>query len=45
MKENYFVITYINHTAKKFMQYFKNIPNFKLAFGINKSSKFTKDIT
>jgi len=24
-KENYFVISYINHTAKKYIQYFKNI--------------------
>jgi len=32
VKGNFFVISYINHTAEKFIQYFKNIPNFKLAF-------------
>jgi len=42
-KDNYFVIPYIEHTADRFMQLFKNIPNFKLAFfGINKLNKFIK---
>jgi len=42
-KSYYFVISYIKHSADKFLQYFKNISNFKLAFyGINKLSKFTE---
>jgi len=32
IRDNFFVIPYINHTAEKFIQYFKKIPNFKLAF-------------
>jgi len=43
IKENYFVIPYIEHTGEKFIQFFKNIPNFKLTFsGINRLSKFIK---
>jgi len=42
-KDNYFVIPYVNHSADKFIQLFKNIPNFKLAFfGINRLNKFIK---
>jgi len=42
-KDNYFVIPYIDHTAGKFIQLFKNIPTFKLAFfGINRLNKFIK---
>jgi len=42
-KDNYFVIPYIEHTADKFIQLFKNIPKFKLAFfGINKLNNFIK---
>jgi len=42
-KNNFFVIPYINHTVEKFIQYFKNILNFKLAFyGINRMNKFIK---
>jgi len=41
--DNYFVIPYIDHTADRFIQLFKNIPKFKLAFfGINKLNKFIK---
>jgi len=40
-KDNYFVIPYIDHTADRFIQLFKNIPKFKLAFfGINRLNKF-----
>jgi len=43
IKDNYFVIPYIDHTAGKFIQFFKNIPIFKLAFfGINRLNKFIK---
>jgi len=43
IKDNFFVIPYINHTAEKFIQYFKNVLNFKLAFyGINRLNKFIK---
>jgi len=43
IRDNFFVIPYINHTAEKFIQYLKNIPNFKLAFyGINRLNKFIK---
>jgi len=42
-KNNYFVIPNIEHSVNKFLQYFKNISNFKLAFyGINKLNKFIK---
>jgi len=42
-KDNYFVVPYIDHNADRFIQLFKNIPNFKLAFfGINKLNKFIK---
>jgi len=42
-KDNYFVILYMDHTAGKFIQLFKNIPTFKLAFfGINRLNKFIK---
>jgi len=42
-KDNYFVIPYIDHIAGKFIQFFKNIPTFKLAFfGINRLNKFIK---
>jgi len=42
-KDNYFVIPYMDHTAGKFIQLFKNIPTFKLAFfGINRLNKFIK---
>jgi len=42
-KDNYFVIPYIDHTADRFIQLFKNIPKFKLAFfGINRLNKFIK---
>jgi len=42
IKDNFFVIPYINHIAEKFIQYFKNTTNFKLAFGINRLNKFIK---
>jgi len=43
IKENYFVIPYTEHTGEKFIQFFKNIPNFKLTFrGTNRLSKFIK---
>jgi len=36
-------IPYIDHSAGKFIQMFKNIPNFKLSFfGINSLNKFIK---
>jgi len=42
-KDNYFVIPYIDHTAGKFIQVFKNISTFKLAFfGINRLNKFIR---
>jgi hypothetical protein len=42
-KENYFTIPYIYNIGEKFIQFFKNIPNFKLAFyGINKLNKIVK---
>jgi len=41
IKENYFVVPYINKVADKFIKRFKNIPNFKLSFyDVNKLNKF-----
>jgi len=44
IKENNFVVPYINNIADKFIKRFKNISNFKLSFygTINKLNKFIK---
>jgi len=41
--KNYFVMSYVGNTSDKIMQYFKNIPNFNVAFfGLNKLNSIIK---
>jgi len=41
--KNYFVISYVGNTSDKIVQYFKNIPNFNVAFfGLNKLNSIIK---